>query len=78
MFVEFYLAVMDRLVMRSSRDSHPSQNPASFEATDTPSTSLSTNATGATGHLDFLAPSRPNVNLFPKGKNYGCFRPGWF
>ena len=32
------LAVMDRFVMRSIRDSHPGPNPASSEATDTPST----------------------------------------
>ena len=77
-FVEFCLAVMDRFVMRSSRDPHPSPNPASSEATDTPSTSLSANASGAPGYLNLLAPSCPNLNLFPIGKNNRCFCPGWF
>ena len=48
-FVESYLAVMDRCVIKSSRDPHPDPNPASSKATSTPSTSLSANASGAPG-----------------------------
>ena len=69
---------MDRFVTRSSRVFHPGPNPVSFEATDTPSTSLSANATGSPSDLYLLAPSRPNLNSFPKGKNNRCFRPGWY
>ena len=65
---------MDRLVIKSSSDPHPYLNPASFKATDTPSTSLSANGSGAPGYLILLAPSRPNLNLFPKNKNNCCFR----
>ena len=54
-FVEYCLAVMNRLVMRSSRDPNSGPNPASFEGTDTPSTSLSANASGAPGYPNFLA-----------------------
>ena len=61
--------------MRSSRDPHPGPNLASSDATNTPSPSLSANASG---YLNLLAPSRPNLNLFPKGKNNRCFRPGLF
>ena len=53
--------------MRSSRNPHSGPNPASAETTDTPSTSLSANASGAPGYFYLLAPSRPNLNLFPKG-----------
>ena len=35
---------MNKFVMRSSGDPHPGLNPASFEATNTPSTSLFANA----------------------------------
>ena len=77
-FVESYLAVMDRLVMKNSRDPDSGPNPASSKATDTPSTSLSSNASGAPGYLILVAPSLPNLNLFPKGKTNRCFRPGWF
>ena len=76
-FVESSLAVMDKFVTRSSEDPHLGPNPASSEATDTPPTSLSTNATGAPGDLNLLAPSRPNLNLFPKDKNRE-FCPGWY
>ena len=49
-FVESYLAVMDGLIMKNSRDPHSGPNPASSKATDTPSsTSLSANASGAPG-----------------------------
>ena len=64
--------------MRSSRDSHPGPISASAEATDTPFTSLSTNAFSAPGYLNLLAPSRPNLNRFPKGKNKHWFCPDWF
>ena len=64
--------------MKSSRDPHTGLNPASSEATDTPSTSLSANASGAPSHLILLAPSRPNLNLFPEDKNNRCFYSGWF
>ena len=64
--------------MKSSRDPLPSPNPATSKATATPSTSLSANASCAPGYLILLAPSHPNLNLFPKGKNNRCFRPGWF
>ena len=77
-FVKSYLAVMDKLVMRSSGNPHPGPNPASSEATDTPATSLSANAPGAPGYLGVLVSSRPNLNLFPKGKNNRFFRRGWF
>ena len=40
---------MDRFVMKSFRDPHPGPNPASSEATDTPSTLLSARASGAPG-----------------------------
>ena len=60
---------MDRFVMRSIRDPHSGPNPASSEATDTPSTSSSANASGAPGYLSLLAPSLPNLNLFPKCEN---------
>ena len=59
--------------MRSSRDPHPGPNSVSSEATDTPSTSFSANASGAPGYHNLLAPLRPNLNLFPKGKNNRCF-----
>ena len=52
--------------MRNSRDPHPGPNSASPEATDTPSTSLSPNASGAPGYLNLLASSRLTLNLFPK------------
>ena len=74
-FVESYFAVMDRFVMRSNRDLHPGPNSVSSEATDTPSTSFSANASGAPGYHNLLVPLRPNLNLFPKGKNNRCFRP---
>ena len=77
-FVESYLAVVDRFVVKSSRDPHPGPNPASTEVTDTPSTSLTASASGAPDCLNVVAPSRPNLNFFPKGKNNCCFRPGWF
>ena len=64
--------------MRSSRDPYSGPNPASSEATDTPSTSLSASASGAPGYLNLLAPSRSNLHLFPKGNNNRCFRPGLF
>ena len=64
--------------MRSSRGPHPGPNSVSSEATDTPSTSLSPNASGALGYLNLLASSRPTLIFFPKGKNNRCFRPGWF
>ena len=64
--------------MRSSRDPHPGLNPASSEATDYLSTSLSANASGAPGYLNLLAPSHPNLDLFMKGKNNRCFRSGGF
>ena len=69
---------MDRFVIGSIRDPHPGPNPASSEATDTPSTSLSANASGAPGYLNLPALSRPNLNLFPKGKYNRCFRPRLF
>ena len=59
-FVESYLAVMDRFVMRSSKDPQSGPNPASSEATDTSSTSLSANASGAPGYRNLLPSSRPN------------------
>ena len=55
-FVESYLEVIDRFVMRSSRNSHPGLNPAFSEATEILSTSLSANATGITGYFELLAP----------------------
>ena len=64
--------------MKGSRDPYPRPNPASCKARDTTSTSLSANVSGAPGYLILLAPSRPNLNLFPKGKNNRCFRPEWF
>ena len=64
LFQEFYLAVMNRFVMRSSRDLHPSPNPASFDVTNTPSTFLSVDVSFAPGYLNLVAPSRPNLNLF--------------
>ena len=76
-FVESNLAVMDRLVMKRSRDPHPGPNPASSKATDTPSTSLSANASGAPDYFILLALSRPNLNLFPKSKNDRRFCRGW-
>ena len=57
---------------------HPCSNPASSEATDTPFTKLCANAFGAPGYLNLFAPSRPNLNLFPKGKNDRSFCPEWF
>ena len=80
-FVKSYLAVMDRLVLRSIRDPHPGPIPASSEATDIPSasTSVSANTSGApAGCLNLLTSLRPNLNLFPKGKNSLCFCSGWF
>ena len=74
-FVESYLAVMNRFVMRRIRDSHSGPNPASSKAIDTPSTSLSANASGVPGYLNLLAPLGLNLNLFPTGKNNCCFRP---
>ena len=64
--------------MQSSKGHHPGPNPASSEATDIPSTSLSAHASGAPGYLNFLAPSRPSLNLFAKGKYNRCFHPRWF
>ena len=65
--------------MRSSRKPHFDPNATSSEATHTPSTSLSANASGAPGYLNLPAPSHPNLNLFRKGKNNRCcFRPRWF
>ena len=51
-FVESYLAVRYRFVMRSSKDPHSGPNPTSSEATDTRSTSLSANASGAPGYFN--------------------------
>ena len=73
-----YLAVMDRFVKGNSRDLLPGPNPASSKAIDTPFTSLSANVSGAAGYFNILAPSRPNLNLFPQGKNNRCFCTGWF
>ena len=56
----------------------PPLSVALSEATVTPSTSLSANTPGAPGYLNLFAPSRPNLNLFLKGKNSRCFRPVWF
>ena len=61
--------------MRSSRDPHPGANSAFSEATDTPFTSLFANASGAPGYLNLLAPSRPILNSYAKGKNIRYFRP---
>ena len=69
---------MDRFLMNSSTDPHPGPNPASSEATDTPSTSLTANASDAPGYLNLLAPSRPNLNLFLKGKITAAFVPDGF
>ena len=60
------------------KDSHSGPNPAFSEVIDTPSTSLSANASFAPGYLNLLAPSRPNLNSFPKDKNNRCFCPRWF
>ena len=64
--------------MRSIRDPHRGSNLASSEATDNPSTLLCANASGAPGYLYLFAPSRPNLNLFPKGENNRSFCPEWF
>ena len=64
--------------MKSCRDPQPGPNPPSSEATDTPSTFLFANASGALGYFNLLAPSRLNLNLFPNGKNNRCFCFGWF
>ena len=64
--------------MKSIRDPHLRPNLTSSKATDTSSTSLSANASGAPSYLNLPAPSRPNLNLFPKGKNNFCFRPYGF
>ena len=50
-FVESCLALMNKFVMRSSGDPHPGPNSVSSEATYTPFTSLSANASGALGYL---------------------------
>ena len=72
------MAVRDKFVMQSSKDLHTGPNPASSEATNTRSTSLSANASGAPGYFNLLAALCSNFNLFPKGKNNSCFRPRWF
>ena len=64
--------------MRSIKDPHPGPNPASSEATDSPSASLSANAFGAPGFFNLLVPSHPNLKLSVKDKNNRCFCPGWF
>ena len=69
---------MERFVLRSSKDPHLGAKPSSSEATDTPSTSLSANASGAPDYLNLLVPSRPNLNLFPKDKNTAVFVPDDF
>ena len=35
-------------------------------------------ASSVPGYLNLFAPSRPNFNLFAKGKNNRCFCPEWF
>ena len=74
----FVLFGSNRFVMRSIKDPHPGSNSASSEATDTSSTKLCANASGVPGYLNLFAPSRPNLNLFSKGKNNRYFCPEWF
>ena len=76
-FVESDLAVTSKFVMKR-KDPRPGPNPASSKATDTPSTFLPANASGGLGYLILLASSRPNLNLFQKGKNNPAFVPVWF
>ena len=72
-FAESYFAVMDRFLMKSSQKPHPGSNSASSKATNTPSTSLSANASDGPGYLNLLAPSRPNLNYSGETKITAAF-----
>ena len=72
-FVESYFAVMDRFVMKRSRNPHPGSNSAFSKATNTPSTSLSANASDGPGYLNLLGPSRPNLNYSKETKIIAAF-----